>query len=173
MEVTAAGTAPVFHRIPLHRQTDLSVRLLIPWGKITIYFIIVKFMGLNSTSGAYKRNPFYGKWLLLPYSLCNFKPIIPFFCRLKSSLTQREILPCVFYVSRTGDIRFPKQKRTSPTRETYGSKWRNIKNTLTEYTIRPSVFLIHKQACLSLANIREVCRISLPARSSSWNGNGR
>ena len=53
MEVTAAGTAPVFHRIPLHRQTDLSVRLLIPWGKITIYFIIVKFMGLNSTSGAY------------------------------------------------------------------------------------------------------------------------
>lgn len=40
MEVTAAGTAPVFHRIPLRHKVELPIWLLIPWTKVILIFIL-------------------------------------------------------------------------------------------------------------------------------------
>lgn len=46
MRITAAGTAPVLHRIPLHRQADMPSRLPIPGIKINTFYILFSFFFL-------------------------------------------------------------------------------------------------------------------------------
>mgnify|MGYP006945771425 CR=1 FL=1 len=44
--LTAAGTVPDLHRIPLHRQADMPSRLPIPGGKIKTFYILFSFFFL-------------------------------------------------------------------------------------------------------------------------------
>jgi hypothetical protein len=46
LRITAAGTAPVLHRIPLHRQADMPSRLPIPGVKIKTFYILFSFFFL-------------------------------------------------------------------------------------------------------------------------------